>query len=442
MTDFNSPDYKDIDFLQFQDFKLIREIGKGAFSKVYLSEHIKTKQSFALKITDKSYLIKEKRLHHFYIEKELLSTLNHPLIAKVFSGYEYEDKLITIMEYYKNGDLFDFIKMNKPLKIDVIKHLSAQLVTALGFLRQKGIIHRDLKPENILIDENIYIKIGDFATAKIKNKKFNLTLMKYESCNLDEEDLIEDKEKDFDNKDIKARDTFCGTAEYVSPEMITGQSSSYSSDYWALGCIIYHMIYGVSPFKHKSPYIIFENIRTLNITFTDDINAQAKDLIKKLLVHKEKHRLGFKDISEIAEHEFFNTDQGISLVDTIYKFKIPMRNSFITVIDKETSLDNTSKKYEKAKVIKSALVEKKSPYFHYNTRRLTLDSTPKLNYIHPSSNIVKGTIYLSNNCEAKLQKSDKFELITPKRTFTFISNNALDWCRIINEEINKMSIDK
>ena len=424
----------DIKYSNLKDYTLIKEIGKGAFSKVYLAIHNDNKKQFALKITDKKYLIKEKRLHHFYIERDLLISIDHPLIAKVYSGFESEDKLITIMEYYKNGDLFDFIKANKPLNLDVIKHLTAQIVCALTFLREKGISHRDLKPENILLDEKMFIKIADFATAKQEGKRFNMDKLQYESGTSEVED-DEDENKDKDR--IITRDTFCGTAEYVSPEMLVGRYASFTADYWALGCIIFHLFVGMSPFKHKSPYIVFENIRKLNIQFPNDMNTDAKDLISKLLVHKEKQRLGYNSISEISNHRFFYTEHGINLIDTIFKYKFPMRNSFMTNIDQEEiKEDSISQKIKKIKIIKDSIVEKKSPYFYYNTRRLTLDNTPKINYIDPSTNTTKGTIYLSTLCEARLIDSKSFKLITPKRTFTFKADSPLEWCKEINDQIN------
>lgn len=429
------------------DFKFIKVIGKGAFSKVYLAENLHNNKEYAIKLTDKSYLEKENRLHYFYIEKEIMMSLDHPLIAKVYSGFEHENLIGIVMDYYKNGDLFDFINLNKPLKLDVIKHITAQLVNALEYLRSKGICHRDLKPENILLDEEFYIKIADFTTAKVKNKEFNKKTLTFEdkskrnqlekiNIETDYESLPLSQNIILDNINNPSK-TFCGTAEYVSPEMLAYQTTDFPGDYWALGCIIYHLFYGISPFKQKSAMLVFEMIKTLNIDFSKPIDDEGRNLIKKLLVHKEKNRLGTNDIKEISNHPFLQLNNKSSLVEKIFQNGIPYKDSLVV----KEKVVNKSKILEKIKVIKTGLVEKKSPYFHYNSRILELDSTPKLNYIHPTKKIIKGSIYLSKDSKAVLIKNNKFEVKTNERDFVFISLSAYDWCNKINNQIRNIKND-
>ena len=390
------------------------------------------------------------------------------------------------------------------MHINIVKHIAAQIVNALDYCKTYNICHRDLKPENIMLDDNFDIKIVrfiinfysyfiiiyfhikiDFSTGKIIGNPFDKKLMKFENekiiydindinfnnidlnslnCtesifisndnekdknhddnNLENKENKEDEEdEDNSEKEKRRRPTFCGTAEYVSPEMLFGEDVEYEADYWALGCIIYKLITGSSPFKEKSQFLVFQNIKTLNIKWTDKIDIVSKDLIKKLLKHKPKERLGSFSISEIINHEFFLDDEKKNIIENMKPNSIPFRNSLRTkgdMIEQEIKLVILKEK-ENKKIfkIKEQLVEKKSPYFHYNTRILRLDDTPKLEYLDPETKEVKGTIYLTVDCEAKVQNLEKFELVTPKRSFLFKvpDDDAGVWGKLINDEITKL----
>lgn len=257
-------------------------------------------------------------------------------------------------------------------------------------------------------------------------------------------DVDLNKNPDEDDYEMKHRATFCGTAEYVSPEMLYGDEVGFEADYWALGCIIYKLITGISPFKEKSQFLVFQNIKNLTIKWPDSIPPSAKDLIKRLLVHKPFERIGSKNIKEIIDHEFFINNDGENIIVNMKSNNIPYKNSIKTKKAQEeqklgfSSQKKTDKK--EIKILREQVVEKKSPYFHYNTRLLKLDNTPKLEYSDPDSKKVKGIIYLFTDCEAKIISSSKFELITPKRSFLFKVDNdeAGVWCKCINDEIMKM----
>lgn len=270
-------------------------------------------------------------------------------------------------------------------------------------------------------------------------------------------DELELNSEDIDNQidkvkevDRKHRSTFCGTAEYVSPEMLFGEVVGFEADYWALGCIIFKLITGTSPFKEKSQFLVFQNIKTLTIKWPDTIQKSSKDLIVKLLKHKPEERLGSKCFDDIINHDFFKDESGDNIVNSMKLKSIPYVNSLKTKTlleqEKEAEKNNILKKMPEKKsiqIIKEQIVEKKSPYFHYNTRLLKLDSTPKLEYIDPETNQVKGIIYLSNECEAKVINSGKFELFTRKRSFLFKvgDDEAGVWCKSINDEVSKLGKD-
>lgn len=269
-----------------------------------------------------------------------------------------------------------------------------------------------------------------------------------ENLNIEDVD-IDEKENEKESEYVyKHRSTFCGTAEYVSPEMIFAEEVGIEADYWALGCILYKLITGSSPFKEKSQFLVFQNIKLLNIKWHDYIPIEAKDLIQRLLKHKPYERLGSKNINEIIDHKFFLNKENNNVIKSMQLNSIPFKNSLKTKasIEEEKLNSNSKKTLDKQhviKIIKEQEVEKKSPYFYYNTRLLKLDSTPKIEYIDPESKAVKGTIYLSLECEAKVVNTGKFELVTPKRTFVFKvkDDEALIWSKLINEEISKLAED-
>lgn len=264
-----------------------------------------------------------------------------------------------------------------------------------------------------------------------------------------EEEVDDVIRKSFQNEDEEKlrKATFCGTAEYVSPEMLKGDQVEIAADYWALGCIIYNLIVGNSPFKDKSQYMVFQNIKCLKIDYPPSIPSEAFDIISKLLVHSPENRIGNNAFSEISEHEFFFTEEGVNLVQFIYSIPVPNKKSFVTPKSqlegkKQGKEENEAKNkmLKKVFILKEEIVEKKSPYLHYNTRKLTLDSTPKLEYKDPSTGVVKGVIYLSKECSAELISYDRFNLNTAKRVFIFKvgKEEAGVWCKLINDQIADM----
>ena len=148
---------------------------------------------------------------------------------------------------------------------------------ALSYLHQNNIMYRDLKPENILVSEDGYLRLSDFGLAKM----------------------------------AKTSNTFCGTPEYISPEMLLGTGHDHTSDWWALGVLIYEMLIGIPPFYDKNRNVMFLNIEQAKLRWPDPerhgikISAVAKDLISKLLTKDKTRRLGVNGGDEILDHQFF-----------------------------------------------------------------------------------------------------------------------------------------
>ena len=243
---------------------LKKTLGEGAFGKVEKVQHNISKEIRAMKIIhiDKINIRNKKEEEELYKEINILKTLDHPNIMKIFEYYTYNNCLYIISEFLSGGELFDKISENKNFKEDVCSFLMKQIFSAVDFCHEKEIIHRDLKPENILIEseeearkEFFNIKLIDFGTSdKIKKGQYLKQTV--------------------------------GTPYYTAPEVLE-QNYNLKCDLWSCGVIMYLMLSGKQPFEGKDDEEIENNIKQGKIDFNDPvwdyISNDAKDLIKKLL---------------------------------------------------------------------------------------------------------------------------------------------------------------
>jgi serine/threonine protein kinase len=208
---------------------------------------------------------------------------------------------------------------------------------------------------------------------------------------------------------LKKRNTFVGTAEYVAPEVLNDSEVGPETDLWALGCIIYHMYTGYSPFKDKTEYLVFRKILEGKMNMPKELPLEAANLIKSLLILDPLKRLGSgrqgilllttgfgNDFDALKVHPFF---KGLNY-DGLSEMALPHQNSLkIKVFFKENQVKQGKKEETQGngistnkgelKILKEGIVKKKSPWFHYNTRKLILYNTPKLEYLDTSKNLLK-----------------------------------------------------
>lgn len=264
-----------------QDFKLGKILGEGSFSTVVLAKEIATGREYAIKILQKRHILKENKVQYVTRERDVMSRLDHPFFVKLYFTFQDDEKLYFGLSYAKNGELLKYIRKIGSFDETCTRFYSAEIVCALEYLHEKGIIHRDLKPENILLSEDMHIQITDFGTAKV---------------------LSSDSQKARAN-------SFVGTAQYVSPELLTEKSACKSSDLWALGCIIYQLVAGLPPFRAGNEYLIFQKIIKLEYDFPEKFFPRAKDLVEKLLVLEPIKRLGCEGMGgfgPLKAHSFFD----------------------------------------------------------------------------------------------------------------------------------------
>ncbi|KAI9292313.1 phosphoinositide-dependent kinase-1 [Neoconidiobolus thromboides FSU 785] len=271
------------------DFKFGRILGEGSYSTVVEAIEIKKNKSYAAKVISKKFIIKENKVKYISIEKQALSILNKhsPFIVQLHYTFQDPLRLFYILDLVPNGDLLYYLKKKKIFELPIAKFYLAEIVEAIEYMRSKGIAHRDLKPENILLDQNMHIKITDFGSAKICNNPATTTTI-------------------VDETKVTKTNSFVGTAHYASPELLEDKDANQSSDLWALGCICYQFLTGITPFNANNDYQIFQKIVALDYKFTDNILPIEKDFIQKLLVKEPESRLGALDFNCLKQHPIFD----------------------------------------------------------------------------------------------------------------------------------------
>ncbi|KAJ2820248.1 3-phosphoinositide dependent protein kinase-1 [Coemansia erecta] len=264
------------------DFEFGRTLGEGSYSTVVEATEKATGRVYAAKILDKRHIIKEKKIKYVNIERDILQALNHPFIVRLHYAFQDSQSLYFIIDMAANGELLSWIRkpMLGGLSEECARFYLAEIITAVEYMHTERTLHRDIKPENILLGSDMHILVTDFGTAKTFKK---------------------------DEADQRAH-SFVGTAEYVSPELLTDKAADQNSDLWAVGCIAFQLLTGRPPFKGSNEYQTFQKVLKLDYTFPPNMPAQARDLVERILaLDPEKrlgatHRGGFK---ELKEHPFF-----------------------------------------------------------------------------------------------------------------------------------------
>ncbi|XP_042567325.1 ribosomal protein S6 kinase alpha-6 [Cyprinus carpio] len=262
-------------------FELLKVLGQGSFGKVFLVRKLMgpdAGQLYAMKVLKKASLKVRDRVRT-KMERDILVEVNHPFIVKLHYAFQTEGKLYLILDFLRGGDVFTRLSKEVMFTEEDVKFYLAELALALDHLHNLGIVYRDLKPENILLDEAGHIKLTDFGLSK--------------------ESVDQDK---------KAY-SFCGTVEYMAPEVVNRRGHTQSADWWSLGVLMFEMLTGTLPFQGKDRNETMNMILKAKLGMPQFLSLEAQSLLRMLFKRNPSNRLGAgpDGVEEIKRHTFFST---------------------------------------------------------------------------------------------------------------------------------------
>nr|AML78429.1 putative LOV domain-containing protein [Flaveria kochiana] len=286
-------------------FKPIKPLGSGDTGSVHLVELKGTGELFAMKAMDKSVMLNRNKVHRACIEREIIALLDHPFLPTLYTSFQTPTHVCLITDFCPGGELFALLD-KQPMKLvseDSARFYAAEVVIGLEYLHCLGIIYRDLKPENILLQTDGHVVLSDFDLSfrtQCKPQVMKHPRPKRKSRS--------QPPPTFYAEPSTQSNSFVGTEEYIAPEIITGAGHTSAIDWWAVGILIYEMLYGRTPFRGKNRQKTFANILHKDITFPSSIpvSLAARQLIHALLNRDPTARLGSNGgASEIKAHAFF-----------------------------------------------------------------------------------------------------------------------------------------
>lgn len=298
------------------DFVLVSLLGKGNFGKVYLARDKKHNgRLIALKILQKSYILEHDEADSLENEKKVFTKIanKHPFLIHMYGCFQTKDLVVFVIEYVPGGDLMHHIQLGS-FGLEQAKFYSAQILLALEHLHNEhDVIYRDLKLDNILLCSDGYIKLADYGLCK-HGMKWDTTT-----------------------------GTFCGTPEFMAPEVIKGEKYTKSVDWWAFGVLLYELLLSSSPFFGKNEEEIFQSILKCNPVYPWNLDLNATSLMKKLLVLDPKQRMGYgkEGSKQIKAHPFYHDIN----FDLLYKKESRLNRFLVPKITSEADVCNFDKEF-------------------------------------------------------------------------------------------------
>ncbi|XP_077237700.1 3-phosphoinositide-dependent protein kinase 1-like isoform X2 [Tasmannia lanceolata] len=401
---------------------------------------------------DKRFITKENKISYVKLERIVLDQLDHPGIIRLFFTFQDTYSLYMALESCEGGELFDQINKKGGLPEAEARFYTAEVVEALEYMHGVGLIHRDIKPENLLLTAEGHIKIADFGSVKpMKDSQINVP----------------------PTSAIEKACTFVGTAGYVPPEVLNSSPATFGNDLWALGCTLYQMLSGTSPFKDANEWLIFQRIIVRDLKFPDYFSDEARDLIDKLLDMDPSKRLGCGPggYAALKIHPFFkgvdwenlrgtsapylalesDIDEADDVQDSEWNLShVGDSSPHNTVQDGSSGV--TSSSDASSQMIRLASIDsfdsrwqqfldpgesvvmiskvKKIQKLTNKKVQLILTDKPKLIYVDPSKLMLKGNIIWSDNpkdLSIQVVNLSHFKIFSSKKVFAFEDSKQPAW---------------
>ncbi|XP_075569629.1 protein kinase C delta type isoform X2 [Pelecanus crispus] len=282
-------------------FVFHKVLGKGSFGKVLLAELKGKNEFFAIKALKKDVVLIDDDVECTMVEKRVLALAwENPFLTHLYCTFQTKDHLFFVMEFLNGGDLMFHIQDKGRFDLYRATFYGAEILCGLQFLHSKGIIYRDLKLDNVMLDKEGHIKIADFGMCK--------------------ENVVGENKAS----------TFCGTPDYIAPEILQGLRYTFSVDWWSFGVLLYEMLIGQSPFHGDDEDELFESIRVDTPHYPRWITKESKDILEKLFERDPTRRLGVT--GHIRDHPFFKTINWMALekreVDPPFRPKVKSASDY------------------------------------------------------------------------------------------------------------------
>jgi len=294
------------------NYTMLKVLGKGSFGKVLLAEDKVSKEIVAIKVLKKDVLVEDDDVECAIAEKNVLSiAYQHPYLTKMHACFQTADRLWYVMEFVSGGDLLFQIQQARRFDPERSRFYAGEITLALLFLHRANIVYRDLKLDNVMLDADGHIKVADFGMCK-------------EDC-----------------KEGSWATTFCGTPDYIAPEIILEKPYGPSVDWWALGVLLYEMLIGQPPFDADSEDELFPAILRNKVMFPAWLGVEAKDCTNRLLIKEVPKRLGCgpRGGAELKGHPFFKSLDWVKLearqIEPPFKPAVPKKGNLIANFDSD-----------------------------------------------------------------------------------------------------------
>jgi serine/threonine protein kinase len=259
--------------LSMADFQILYVLGRGSYGKVQLCKRLNSGELVAIKTVHKSKLVASRKIHTVFNERNILMKSRHPFIVDFAFTFQSETKVYLGLEYVAGGDLFGHLQKRHQIPLPEVRLYIAELALAINYLHVLGVVYRDLKSENVLLDLEGHVKLTDFGLSKELNS------------------------------DDQTTASFCGTSEYLPPELLSGRRYSFSVDWWMLGILTYELINGRSPFYDPARDRMYLAIRFDPPKYPPAWDDPTVNFISMLL---EKDPTARGDFEKIRYHPFFD----------------------------------------------------------------------------------------------------------------------------------------